>query len=161
MNDEKRDRKQVRSKDGEAVPENTQSLGDPDLSSHQELKSILWHWSAPCAPTRLDARVMASYRQHGRRGSWWRRPMFFWPTSLPARLAVVASLCLLAFVIVQRVNHRSPETGLPLESSVIDGNDVEFSEHEARYVTYIHGSGFQPVRPVRIQIIRGSHQNEN
>jgi hypothetical protein len=139
-----------------------QSLADSDLSPDQELKSVLRHWSAPSAPTRLDARVMASYRQHGRRGSWWRRTMFFWPTSLPARLAVVAGLCLLAFVIVQQVNHRSPETGLPLESSVIEGNDVvEISEHEARYVTYIHGSDFQPVRPVRIQIDRGSNQNEN
>jgi hypothetical protein len=161
MSDEKKDRKLVRSEQEQALLENMQSLADPDLSPDQELKSVLRHWSAPSTPARLDDRVMESYRQRARRSLWWRRPMFFWPTSLPARLAAVASLCLLAFVIVQRVNHKSPETGLPLQSSVIEGTDVEISGDQARYVTYINGSGFQPVRPVRIQIIRGSDQHEN
>jgi len=162
MSHEKKDRKFARSEEDEALSENMQALSDSDASSDQELKSVLQHWSAPSTPARLDSRVMASYRRHVSHRPWWRRPMSFWPISLPARLAAVASLCLLAFVIFQRGNsHKNPITRPPLESSVIEGTEVEFSGNEARYVTYINGSGFQPVRPVRIQINRGSNQNGN
>jgi hypothetical protein len=153
------DKKFARSEEEEALAESIGSLSGSDSLSDQELRSVLRHWSAPGTPARLDSRVMASYRRQMRHHSWWRRPMSFWPKSVPLRLAAVASLCLLAFVIVQRGrSYRNSRTGPSLEFSTIEGTDVEISGDEARYVTYIHGSGFEPVRPVRIQINRGSDQ---
>jgi hypothetical protein len=162
MNYEEEDRKFARSEEDEAWSESMQPLSDSDSPPDQELKSFLQHWSAPSAPARLDSRVMATYRRQVGHRSWWLAPTSLWPTSLPARLALGASLCLLAFVIFQRgSSHRNPMTGPSPKSSTVEGTDVEISGGELHYITYISGSGFQPVRPVRIQISRGSDQNEN
>jgi hypothetical protein len=161
MSHEEKTRHLDRSEEDEALSGNMQSLSDSDPLSSQELKSVLRHWTVPSAPSRLDSRVMATYRHQIRHRSWWRLSMSFWPTPLPVRLAVGASVCLLAFVIFHSSSNRNPMTGPLPQSSMIEGADVEISGYEQHYITYINGSGFEPVRPVRIQINRGSDQNEN
>jgi hypothetical protein len=160
MSYEEKDRKFAPSEEDKALSESVQSLSDSDPSPDQELKSVLQRWSAPSAPARLDSRLMATYRRQLSHRSWWRLPTSFWPASLPARLAVGASLCLLAFAIFQRSSHRNLMTRSSPQSPTIEGMDVEISGDEPLYITYINGSGFQPVRPVRVQINRGSDQNE-
>jgi len=162
MSYEEKDRKFARSEEDKALSESMQPLSDSDSSPDQELNSVLQQWSAPSAPARLHSRVMATYRRQVSHRSWWRLPASLWPTSLPARLAVGASLCLLAFVIFQRgSSHRNFMAGQSPQSSTIEGTDVEISGDEPHYITYISGSGFQPIRPVKIKISRGSDQDEN
>jgi hypothetical protein len=134
-----------------AVGEDAHVDPSPDL----QLKSLLQHWGAPAAPAQLDHRVMESYRR--RVGQHWRRRRIFsTPFSLPVRVMATASLCLLAFALIYLRTERKESSGKPPREALIVETEVRMSRDEAKYITYISQSGFQPVQPVKVQILRRS-----
>ena len=139
----------------EAPGENAHVPLLPDPSPDLELKSLLHRWSAPEAPAQLDRRVMESYRRWAGQRRWWRR--IFSTRSLPARVMAATSLCLLILALIYlRAERKGSLFGNPPREALILETEVRVSGDKGEYITYINQSGFQPVQPVRVQILRRS-----
>jgi hypothetical protein len=67
------------------------------------------------------------------------------------------SLCLLILALIYlRAERKGSLFGNPPREALILETEVRVSGDKGEYITYINQSGFQPVQPVRVQILRRS-----
>lgn len=136
----------------------TSSAQAADQLRDEELATLLRHWSAPDASPALDNRTLASYRRMmdpALQKPWRRtlRTLF----ARPAALVAAAGMSLLMAGIFVRQFHQQRNQLQPAarqQFAVVQQMAVDNPAEGTRYSTYINLSGFKPVQPVRIHIIR-------
>jgi hypothetical protein len=124
-------------------PESSDAERDPAL------RQILEEWRLPPATEKLDARVLASYRQLMKTKTWWRR---FFAGSISVPVPVAAAI--LALLLVSAALALRPWGGarIPAAKSSVSGS-LQASHVEQPVIIHTSLSGFEPVAEVNVSVV--------